>query len=59
MNHDSIFARSWQALKNLTPNPSLGTLTPGADAVPSPAERERVIWYLGDIEGKGNKSVST
>jgi hypothetical protein len=37
--------------------PSRSTLTPGADAVPSPVERERVIRYSGDIEGKGNNRV--
>ena len=36
--------------KNLTPNPFPRTLTPGADAVPSPAEQERVNRYSGDIE---------
>jgi hypothetical protein len=34
-----------------------GTLTAGVDAVPSPAARERVIWYSGDTEGKGNNGV--
>jgi hypothetical protein len=43
------------SLGNLTPNPFQKTLTPGADAVPSPAERARVSRYSGDIEGKGNK----
>src|SRR5216683_7608188 len=48
----------WIVAGNLTPNPFLRTLTPGADAVPSPAKkRERVIRYSGDIEGKGDNRV--
>ena len=40
----------------LTPFPVKDTLTPGADAVPSPAKkRERVILYSGEIEGEPRK----
>ena len=60
------FGRDSSRLK--PPNPFLGGaqkpnpptpswrpfLTPGANAVPSPAERARVIRYSGDIEGKGD-----
>ena len=50
-----LIAGRWWCAANLTPNPFLRTLTPGADTVPSPAKkRARVIWYSGDIEGKGN-----
>ena len=46
----------WAARRNLTPNPfprGEDALTPGADAVPSPAKkRERVVRYSGDIEGR-------
>ena len=38
--------------------PSCRTLTPGADAVPSPAERARVNRYSREIEGKGNQKWS-
>jgi hypothetical protein len=45
-----------EEIKNLTPDPlplkRRSTLTPGADAVPSPAKkRARVIRYSGDMEG--------
>ena len=42
-------------VRNLTPAPFPRTLTPGEDAVPSPAKRARVIRYFRDIEGKGNQ----
>jgi hypothetical protein len=40
---------------NLTPNPLRRTLTPGEDAVPSPAKRARVIRYSRATPGKGDQ----
>jgi hypothetical protein len=34
-----LIAGRWWCAANLTPNPFLRTLTPGADAVPSPAKK--------------------